>query len=321
MTRLIPFLLCPYSCGYGEYFPFEVVDISSHTNMFLVNSTGQRSHENDLGTISLGPHTVSLSGLKLWVYFLELRMNKEPIQNKIIFTREGALYIHEKDENQPGTYLWGLARRKWSGNESTRSPYGFIALHEKPQRELRVLPLSFSRGETADITPYEPNEKGVFSLSPHLTDNPFRIALFNRVVPNGYYSWIPEVNAVIYTGERVYPPGYYRVFYLDPPVKGFPCPPDSLILMSKIASDPEKLYPWPIEDHPAPQAIRVHRTNGIDFYAVVLIPPDPDPSELSARVRIHLWATKMTIHKRCPAISITRGFDLRLKRDRAVAGG
>ncbi len=63
----------------------------------LFNSAGQKAHERDLGTLSPGPHTVSLPGLKPGVYFLELRIDKRVISRKIIFTtQEGGF---KRDDN------------------------------------------------------------------------------------------------------------------------------------------------------------------------------------------------------------------------------
>ena len=286
----------------------------------LYNAVGQRVSEKELGILGPGLHRIALPDLGTGVYFLELRIDKRVISKKLIFTQEGALYLPDENEPLPGPYLWGLAQKNWPGNESMRGPYGFTALHEKPQKEIHVLPLSFSCRQPAEITLYKPGGKEMFDLSPELTDSLFRLALFNHVLHQGCYSWIPGYDPVLYTGEGVYPPGYYRVFYLDPPVNVFPCAPDSIILLGKGTSDPEILYPWPIEDHSAPYAIRVHQANGIDFYARVVLLPDPERSELFARVRIHLWATEGITPYKGLAPGITRDFDLRIMRDGVIAG-
>jgi len=286
----------------------------------LYNAVGQRVSEKELGILGPGLHRIALPDLGTGVYFLELRIDKRVISKKLIFTQEGALYLPDENEPLPGPYLWGLAQKKWPGNESMRGPYGFTALHEKPQKEIHVLPLSFSCRQPAEITLYKPGGKEMFDLSPELTDSLFRLALFNHVLHQGCYSWIPGYDPVLYTGEGVYPPGYYRVFYLDPPVNVFPCAPDSIILLGKGTSDPEILYPLRIEDHSAPYAIRVHQANGIDFYARVVLLPDPERSELFARVRIHLWATEGITPYKGLAPGITRDFDLRIMRDGVIAG-
>ncbi len=282
----------------------------AHVSFSLFNISGQKAYERDLGTLSPGPHGVELPGLKPGVYFLRLRVNSELIQKKLIFGQEGGFIEPEK---RPQLGPGFLAPPPWEalGHRD-----------EKPDREIHVLPLSFSCREPAEITLYTPGGTEGLSLSPDLTDTIFRKAIYDNVLNQGFYSWVPGCDPVLYTGEEVYAPGYYRVFYLDPPlgVQGYPDRADTIALCGRGADEEKSGYPAPIEDAKSPWAIRVYQSGGIDFYARVILLPDPRYSELSARIRVHLWALRDMVPDEGLEPSLSRDFDLELRKDGEVAG-
>jgi hypothetical protein len=276
----------------------------------LFNSAGQISYEKDIGELSPGPHTIPLPGLKPGVYFLELRIGNRAIKKKIIFTEEGAFLERERRPDYGPGYL-------------APPPWEALAYrNEKPSREIHVLPLDFSCRERSEIAVYGSKGGENLSLSPELTDSLFRLAVVENLLKRGTYSWIPGHEAVLYTGKGVYAPGYYRVFWLEPPAVAInPFGADSVVLVGKGPGEEHGGYPYPIEDMSAPYAVRIYSRKGVDFYARVILLHDPEPSEVSARIRVHLWATRGITPEKGLEPGITRDFELRLESDGQVAGG
>jgi len=188
-----------------------------------------------------------------------------------------------------------------------------------------VLPLDFSCRERSEIAVYGSKGEENLSLSPELTDSLFRLAVVENLLKRGTCSWIPGHEAVLYTGKGVYAPGYYRVFWLEPPVNvdHTHLYPDSVVLLGKGGERGpyQHPYPYPIEDMSAPYAVRIYSRKGVDFYARVILLHDPEPSEVSARIRVHLWATRGITPEKGLEPGITRDFELRLESDGQVAGG